>query len=177
MNFTHIRIGLALAMVAILFGGLMGLGFGCCEDSFKDTFKANAAAVLAEKYNGEQSLADKVAKKSWVYMKRAHLHSQTMGVISIVFSLVAAGLVFPPRLQTGISILGGLGSLGYGFFWLAAGFLAPGMGSTGAAKESIGLLAQVSAASFYIAAVALFIMLGYRVFTQKVSDTHRHQID
>ncbi len=67
----------------------------------------------------------------------------------------------------GISILGGLGSLGYGGFWLIAGFLAPGMGSTGAAKESIGILAQVSAASFYIAAIALFITLGYRVFIQK----------
>ncbi|MFT4577243.1 MAG: hypothetical protein ACI8PD_000445 [Nitrospinales bacterium] len=174
MNFTHIKYGLALAMIAILFGGSMGLGFGCCEDSFKDTFKENTAAVLTEKYKGDQSLADKVAKKSWVYMKRAHLHAQTMGVISIVFSLVAAGLIFPAKLQIGISILSGFGSLGYGFFWLIAGFLAPGMGSTGAAKESIGLLAQVSAASFYIAAVALFITLGYRIFTQKISDSQGH---
>ncbi|MEK9630079.1 MAG: hypothetical protein VW455_13800 [Nitrospinota bacterium] len=171
MNFTHIKFGLALAMIAILFGGLMGLGFGCCEDSFKDTFKENAAAVLAEKYKGDQSLADKVSKKAWVYMKRAHLHSQTMGVISIVFSLVAAGLVFPARLQTGISILGGLGSLGYGFFWLLAGYLAPGMGSTHAAKEAIGLLAQASAGSFYIAAILLFVTLGYRVFIKKETDS------
>ena len=102
MDFTYIKFGLALAMLAILFGGLMGLGFGCCEETFKDTFKKQAASVLEEKYNGDQSKADDVAKKSWAYMKRAHLHSQTMGVISIVLSLVAAGLVFPPFLQTGI---------------------------------------------------------------------------
>jgi hypothetical protein len=177
MNFTHIKFGLALAMIAILFGGAMGLGFGCCEDSFKDTFKNNASAVLAEKYKGDQSLADKVSKKAWVYMKRAHLHSQTMGVISIVFSLVAAGLVFPAKLQIGISILGGLGSLGYGLFWLLAGFLAPGMGSTGAAKEAIGLLAQGSAVSFYIAAIALFITLGYRIFIQKLPVSQSNQTD
>ncbi len=107
-------------------------------------------------------------------MKRAHLHSLTMGVISIAFSLVAAGLVFPAKLQIGISILSGLGSLGYGVFWLIAGFLAPGMGSTGAAKEAIGLLAQVSAASFYIATVALFITLGYKIFMLKEPDPQNH---
>ncbi len=100
-------------------------------------------------------------------MKRAHLHSQTMGVISIVLSLVAAGLVFPPSLQTGISLLSGLGSIGYGLFWLLAGFLAPGMGGTGVAKETVGLVAQVSAGSFFIAGVTLFCVLGYKVFTQK----------
>jgi hypothetical protein len=169
MDFTHIKIGLALAMIAILLGGSMGLGFGCCEDTFKDTFKESAAAVLAEKYNGDQKKADKVTNKSWVYMKRAHLHSQTMGVISIAFSLIAAGLMFPPKLQMGISILSGFGGLGYGLFWLFAGFLAPGMGSTGAAKDAVGLLAQASAGSFYIAALALFGALGYRVFFLKMA--------
>ena len=103
MDFKHIRFGLTFAMLAIFFGGLMGLGFGCCEDSFKGKFKEDATSALKEKYNGDQNKADKVSAKSWVYMKRAHLHSQTMGVISIVLSLIAAGLAFPPLLQTYIS--------------------------------------------------------------------------
>jgi hypothetical protein len=61
-------------------------------------------------------------------------------------------------------MLSGLGSLGYGIFWLLAGFLAPGMGSTGAAKESIALIAQVSGASFFVAGVTLFGFLTYRLF-------------
>ena len=102
-------------------------------------------------------------------MKRAHLHSQTMGVISIVLSLIAAGLAFPPLLQTYISLMSGLGSIGYGLFWFLAGFLAPSMGSTGIAKETVSLVAQVSTGSFFIAVVGLFCMLGYKIFTQKIS--------
>ena len=166
MNFTHIKIGLAFAMSSILFGGLLGMSFGCCEDIYKDTFKKNANSVLKEKYNNNQGKVNKVLKKSWVYMKRAHLHSLTMGVISIVFSFITVGLAFPPLLQTGISLMSGLGSIGYGLFWLLAGFLAPGMGSTGLAKEKIGLLAQVSTLSFMIAAVGLFCVFTYRAFIQ-----------
>ena len=168
MDFKHIRLGLAFAMLAILFGGLMGLGFGCCEDSFKNKFKEDATFVLKEKYNGDQNKADKVSAKSWVYMKRAHLHSQTMGVISIVLSLIAVGLAFPPLFQTYISLMSGLGSIGYGLFWLLAGFLAPSVGSTGIAKETVGLVGQISAGSFFIAVVGLFCMLGYKVFIQKI---------
>jgi hypothetical protein len=168
MDFTHIKFGLALAMFAILFGGLMGLGFGCCEDSFKDKFKKDAISVLDEKYEGDAKKTEKVLVKSWVYMKRAHLHSQTMGVISIVLSLVVAGLRFSPFIQTGISFLSGLGSIGYGLYWFLAGFLAPSMGSTGIAKETVGLIAQVSAGSFFISVVGLFCMLGYKVFFQKL---------
>ncbi len=164
IDFTHIKYGVLIALIAILFGGLMGLSFGCCEDSIKNSFKADADAVLSEKYGGEQEKADKVAKKSWVYMKRAHLHSQTMGVIAIAFAFLVAWLQFPSRLQLGISILSGFGSLGYGFFWLLAGVLAPGMGSTGAAKEAVGLVAQISGASFFLSAVVLFGVLVYRMF-------------
>jgi len=159
--------GLAFAMLAILFGGLMGLGFGCCEDSFRDKFKEDATFVLKEKYNGGQNKADKVSAKSWVYMKRAHLHSQTMGVISIVLFLIAVGLAFPSPLQTYISLMSGLGLIGYGLFWFLAGFLAPGMGSTDIAKEAVSLVALVSAGSFFIAVIGLFCMLGYKVFIQK----------
>lgn len=169
MDFTHIKYGLTLAMLGILFGGSLGLSFGCCEDGIKSILKDQAAPVLAEKYQGKQELADKVLKKSWVYLKRAHLHSQTMGVIAIAFSLLATWLRFPHRLQLGISLLSGFGALGYGFFWLLAAFLAPGMGSTDAAKDAIVLIAQGSAGPFYIAGLTLFGFLIYRMFVKPPS--------
>ena len=166
MEFSHVKYGVLVAMVAILFGGSLGLSFGCCEDDIKGVLKGSAEKVLSGVYGDDQAKADKVVKKSWVYMKRAHLHSQTMGVISIAFSLLVAWLSFPARAQMGISLLSGLGSLGYGIFWLLSGFLAPGMGSTGAAKESIALIAQASGAAFFIAGVSLFGFLTYRMFVK-----------
>lgn len=164
LDFTHIKYGIAVALTSILFGGSMGLSFGCCEESIKTVFNADAQAVLQEKYQGDQAAVDKTVKKAWVYMKRAHLHSQTMGVIAIVFSLLAASLQFPPRLQMGISLLSGLGSLGYGVFWLLAGWLAPGMGGTHAAKEAVGIIAQLSGAAFFASAVTLFVVILMRMF-------------
>ena len=40
----------------------------------------------------------------------------------------------------------GLGSLGYSMFWMLAGMRAPGLGSTGAAKESLEWLAVPTSA-------------------------------
>lgn len=164
LDFTHIKYGIAVALTSILFGGSMGLSFGCCEESIKTVFNADAQAVLQEKYQGDQAAVDKTVKKAWVYMKRAHLHSQTMGVIAIVFSLLAASLQFPPRLQMGISLLSGLGSLGYGIFWLLAGWLAPGMGGTHAAKEAVEIIAQLSGGAFFASTVALFAVILMRMF-------------
>lgn len=170
IEFTHIKYGVLVAMMSILFGGSMGLSFGCCEDNIKGIFKGNAEKALSGVYGGDQAKADEVVKKSWVYMKRAHLHSQTMGVISIAFSLLVAWLSFPARAQMGISLLSGLGSLGYGIFWLLSGFLAPGMGSTGAAKESVALIAQASGGAFFVAGVTLFGLLAYKMFGKSVTE-------
>lgn len=167
MEFTHIKYGMVLALLAILFGGSLGLTFGCCEHSIKSLLKEKAANVLTEKYEGKQELADKVIKKSWIYMKRAHFHSQTMGIIAITFSLLIAWLKFPPQVQFGISFLSGFGSLGYGFFWLFSALLAPGLGSTGAAKKSVELIAQGSAGAFFMASVTLFGFLIHKMFIKK----------
>lgn len=167
LDFTHIKYGITLALIAILFGGTLGLSFGCCEHDIKDLLKSRSDAVLAQKYNGDTAAADKVVSKSWIYFKRAHFHSQTMGVISIVFSLIVAFLRLNPRFQLGVSILSGLGSLGYGIFWLIAGFLAPAMGSTGAAKETVALIAQASGGAFFVAGAGVFTLLVYTMFLQK----------
>ncbi|NIQ02155.1 MAG: hypothetical protein GWM98_18580 [Nitrospinaceae bacterium] len=166
-DFSHIKYGVLLALTALLFGGALGLSFGCCEEDLKGILKSNADRVLADKYQGQPENAKKVVDKSWIYWKRAHLHSQAMGVVAIALSLMAAGLGFSALLQRGVSILSGLGSLGYGIFWLTAGGLAPGMGGTHPAKESVALIAQASGGAFFIAGAAVFATLVYRMFLKK----------
>lgn len=169
IDFTHIKYGIVLALIAILFGGSLGLSFGCCEESIKRTLNQDAQAVFKEKYEGDQKLVDKVVNQSWVYLKRAHFHSQTMGVISIAFSILVSWLGLPGMLQFTVSTLSGFGSLGYGFFWLLSGFMAPALGSTGAAKHSVELVAQVSAVSFFVAVVVTFVLVIHKMFIQRGS--------
>jgi len=162
--FTNVKLGILVSMIAILFGGSLGLSFGCCEGDIKDFFNAEADAVFNEKYDGQQVKKDKVVNKAWTYVKRAHLHSQAMGVIAIAFSLLVAWLKFSPKIQLGVSLLSGFGSLGYGVFWLAAAALAPGMGSTHDAKEAVGLVALASGGAFFVATVTVLVVLIYRMF-------------
>ena len=63
LDFSHIKYGVLVAMMAILFGGVVGLSFGCCEDTIKDIFKVDAEEVLSEVYQGDQAKAEKVIKK------------------------------------------------------------------------------------------------------------------
>ena len=110
INFTYIKYGVLVAIIAILYGGMMGLSFGCCEESIKKTLNIIAQEAMTAKYDGDQAKVDEIVKKSWTYMKSAYLHSQTMGVISIAFSLLVAWLAYPAKAQLAISLLSGFGS-------------------------------------------------------------------
>jgi multisubunit Na+/H+ antiporter MnhB subunit len=58
-----------------------------------------------------------------------------------------------------VSLALGAGGLGYSIFWMWAGFRAPGLGSTGAAKESLKWLAMPSSGGFVLATIAVLIAL------------------
>lgn len=166
INLNHVKYGILIALMAIMFGGALGISFGCCEDDIKGFLKSEAVSVAEEKYGGDQDQIDKVIKKSWVYFKRAHLHSQTMGVIAIVFSLLVASFNIYPKIQTVVSLLGGTGSLLYGFFWWCAAIQAPLMGGTTQAKEALALVAQFSGASFILAGVTTFLVISCKIITE-----------
>ena len=56
----------------------------------------------------------------------------------------------------------GLGALGYSAFWLWAGFRAPGLGSTGAAKESLRWLAMPSAGAMLLGTLCALVLVARR---------------
>lgn len=133
--------GLLLALLAVAFGFGMGGAFGAAEDLLKGGLAASGEAVLESVYGGDEVAMKKVVSKSWTYYKRAHLHANALGTTAIAVIGVLAMLGRPGRLeQVGATSIGA-GSLLYGVYWLLAGMRAPGMGSTGAAKESLAFVA------------------------------------
>jgi len=150
--------GLALAVVTLLFGFALGIVFGLNEDAIKSRLSASAAAVEATVYHGDPSAATPVLEKSWRYAQRAHLHAGGLGTtaIALIVALLLVGTA--SGLTRVLSMALGIGGLGYSLFWLWAAFRAPGLGSTGAAKESLAWLAMPSSGIFVLATAAVAML-------------------
>lgn len=150
--------GLAVAVFTVLFGFTMGGLFGLNEEIIKDRLAASASAVTATVYQGDAAAAEPVLVKSWEYMQRAHLHGGAIGTAATGLILVMLLIGTRPRATRVLSLALGLGALGYSIFWMWAGFLAPGLGSTGAAKESLRWLAMPSAGAVMLATAAVTVL-------------------
>ena len=80
--------GLAVAVLTVLFGFVMGGVFGLNEDLIKDRLAGSAAAVTSTVYGGDPAAAEPIVAKSWEYMQRAHLHGGAIGTAAIGMILV-----------------------------------------------------------------------------------------
>jgi hypothetical protein len=157
--------GFLLATLTILLGFALGGLFGLNEDAIKSRLEARAAAVETTVYRGDASAADAVLAKSWTYMQRAHLHAGATGTaaVALIGMLVLVGVA--PRSVRITGWLLGLGALGYSAFWLWAGFRAPGLGGTGAAKESLRWLAMPSAGAILLGTLCAMVLVTVRMVT------------
>jgi hypothetical protein len=147
--------GLLLAVTTLLFGFGLGIVFGLNEDAIKSRLAASAEAVHQPVYHGDAAAAKVVLDKSWVYMQRAHLHAGALGTSAIALILVMVLLGAGSASTRVIGLALGAGSLGYSVFWLWAGFRAPGLGGTGAAKESLRWLGMPSSGAVVLATAAV----------------------
>lgn len=155
---SHLRIasmGLVLAILTILFGQGMGIVFGLNEDLIKSRLKDAAAEVQGTIYKDDLAASKAVVDKSWSYMHRAHLHAGAMGTTAVALIIVLCIIGASRPITALISVVLGAGGLGYSLFWVWAGFRAPTLGSTGAAKESLDWLAMPSAGGFVLATVGV----------------------
>ncbi|MHC4974556.1 MAG: hypothetical protein ACYTG3_19755 [Planctomycetota bacterium] len=159
-NLAPMRAGLLLALLAVLYGFGLGAAFGAAEDSIKQGLRDDAAAVLADEYGGDEAKAKKVTDKSWTYFKRAHLHANGLGTAGLALILLLSFLGGGARVNGLVALGLGLGSLGYSSYWMFAGMRAPGLGSTGAAKDSLAWLAIPSSA---LCILGLLAVIGLAV--------------
>jgi hypothetical protein len=156
-------LGLVLAILTLLFGQGMGVVFGLNEEAIKGRLKADALEVRETVYKSDDAAAKAVLDKSWVYMQRAHLHAGALGTSALALLILVCLLGASPRITIAIGIGLGAGGLGYSIFWMWAGFLAPGLGSTGLAKESLRLLAIPSSGAFVLSTLAVLALVVARV--------------
>jgi hypothetical protein len=102
-------------------------------------------------------------------MQRAHLHGGAIGTAAIGMIVVLLLIGAPPRTVRVLGLALGLGALGYSVFWMWAGFIAPGLGSTGAAKESLRWLAMPSSGAVMLATAAV-VFLSIRAMARGRSE-------
>ena len=152
-------VGLCLAMLGILFGFVLGGVFGAAEDSLKGYLQAQGEAALTSAYGGDEAAMEAVVNKSWSYFKRAHMHGGAIGTSSVALILMLILLCRPGKLASTAAIASGLGAVLYPVFWLWAGAIAPGMGSTGAAKEALEFIAIPGAGACLAGAILSLVCL------------------
>ncbi len=149
-----------LSVVAIALGFLMGGVFGAAEDSIKAHLENEAVAVFETVYKSDAVKKEATVKKSWDYLKRAHMHWGAIGSASL--SCVLALVIFcrPGRGVNAAVLLLGFGALVYPLFWLLAGWNAPELGSTGAAKkmfEWVGLPGSIACLSGVLGTIVCLV--------------------
>ena len=157
--------GACLSLAAIIFGFAVGGAFGAAEDAIKKRLDSSGGAVLETVYKGDAAAKDAVVKKSWQYLIRAHLHAGAAGTASLA-SIATMILLVPlgPAAQAS-ALAFGTGALLYSGFWMIAGFSAPGLGSTGAAKEAFSFIAIPGAGLCLLGALGtLFCVARARLF-------------
>jgi len=171
-----VREGLLLGILAVAYGWGLGVAFGAAEDALKGGLEASAEAsraVYLEKANGDAEAAAASMKatvdKAWNYYQRAHLHAGAIGAIAIGLSLVLGFLDGASKLRRIASGLLGFGAIGYPLFWMLAAQRAPGLGSTGAAKESLAWLAVPSTGALVVGLVLSFGLLAARLYASRTA--------
>lgn len=165
-NLLHDRLrpfapALLLCITTLLYGFGIGLAFGAAEDSIKKSLDDRAQAALATHYAGDPARAKPVVDKAWTYQKRAHLHAGGLGATTLVLTLLLALAVGPSLVARATAVVLGAGGLGYSVFWMVAGFAAPGMGGTGAAKEAYAWLAMPSSGGLVLGTLATFALVAH----------------
>lgn len=166
----EMRLGTALAVLTMLYGFGLGGTFGLFEDNIKSHLKSEAQQVLDTEYGGDEAAMKKVTDKSWVYFKRAHLHANGLGTAALALILLLSHLPLDRRVSRLTALALGIGALGYPLFWMLAGLRAPGMGGTGAAKESLQWLAVPSSGLCCVGLLTVALLTARALFSKPHAD-------
>lgn len=158
-SLRQVRFGILLSLLTILFGFGMGGVFGAAEEMLKNDLKTRAKAAPLETYKSDEAKMAATIDKAWAYYKRAHLHGGAIGTASLLCAILLAAMSKPaPFTKSLAAVAMGVGGLGYSIYWLVAGYRAPALGSTSAAKDSLEWLAVPTAGLVMMSLVAVIAL-------------------
>jgi hypothetical protein len=160
-NLTHIKFGLALVLLGLLFGISLGIAFGANEAYF--------ANYVAQGIAAHPGLHDTSSpEKIWRYAQRAHFHATGIAAFSIGLVLLVAASTLKRQLKTIAAGLIGLGGL-YPLAWLSIFVLAPSIGRDAAHTHWVTeLLTYVGTGGLLLGIVLLLA----NIFLGLFSETH-----
>jgi len=161
------KAGILFAILTVILGFGLGAAFGAFEDGIKEHLASSAQPVLATTYQGDEAAVKKVIDRSWTYFQRAHLHANGIATTALALMLLLAFMATTPAIKSTISTFLGLGALGYSLYWLLAGMLAPELGGTGAAKESLAWLALPSVVMLIGGVLMMLVLFVHHAFIRK----------
>jgi hypothetical protein len=126
IDLKPIKIGLALAILTILFGVVLGALFGLNEDMFQKYIRTGIAA-------NPQLFADAAKEQSiiWRWVQRAHFHAGGIGAFSLGLVIVTALTNLSERRKQVTAALIGLSAF-YPLAWFATFLYAPIIGRAAA---------------------------------------------
>ena len=123
-----IKVGLALVLLGLFFGVIMGVSFGVNEEAYKN-FIAKGIAAHPEVHD------TKSQDKIWRYSQRAHFHATGIAAFSLGLLFLVMFSEMKETYKKVSSIFIGLSSF-YPFSWFTMFFLAPSIGR-GPAHEHV----------------------------------------
>ena len=120
INLVNIKVGLALVMLALIFGIGLGISFGVNE-AFFETYIAQGIAAHPALHDANSP------EKIWRYAQRAHFHANGIAAFSIGLLLLVAASNLKAQWKKITALLIGLGGL-YPLSWFTMFVLAPSIG-------------------------------------------------
>ena len=125
----NVRPGLALAILTLVFGIVMGISFGANEAGY-EKWIAQGIAAHPELHDADSP------GKIWRYAQRAHFHATGIAAFSLGLILVVALSGLRTKLKKITSTLIGLSGF-YPLAWFSTFYLSPGLGRDAAHSAPI----------------------------------------
>lgn len=162
IDLKPIKLGLALALLTILFGIALGAFFGLNEDWFQNYIQAGISA-------NPQLFANAAKEQDaiWRWVQRAHFHAGGIGAFSLGLIILTALTGMSAQRKQITATLIGLSGL-YPLAWLALFYYAPLIGRTAAHHAVLPeLLTDVGVGALCLGFVSLVHGVYFQVDTAR----------